>query len=93
MAAPKGTRPPAAGRGRPKGARNKIKQELREMVLAALDGAGGRVYLQQQATENPGAFMSLLGKCLPKDVNLNAKIGLDQMLEEAAARRLKSLES
>jgi hypothetical protein len=88
MGAPKGTVPPAAGRGRKRGSRNKIKQELREMVLTALDGAGGVIYLQAQATENPAAFMSLVGRCLPKDVNLKATVSLDQLL--LAARESSS---
>jgi hypothetical protein len=57
------------------------------MVLAALDGAGGRAYLQKQAVDNPGPFLALVGKCLPKDVNLNATVSLDQLLIEAAKRR------
>jgi hypothetical protein len=35
------------------------------MILGALDGAGGQVYLQKQANENPGAFLTLIGKVLP----------------------------
>jgi hypothetical protein len=42
MPAPKGTRPPNAGKGRPKGAANKINQSLRDMILGALDDAGGQ---------------------------------------------------
>jgi len=66
MAAPKGTRPPAAGKGRPKGARNKVSRELKEMILAALDKAGGEQYFVEQANRNPVAFLTLLGKvCCP----------------------------
>jgi hypothetical protein len=68
MAAPKGTRPPAAGKGRPKGARNKVSRELKEMILQALDDAGGHQYLVEQASKNPVAFMTLLGKVLPLQV-------------------------
>lgn len=42
------------------------------MVLAALDGAGGEAYLKRQADENPGPFLALIGKCLPKNVNIEA---------------------
>jgi hypothetical protein len=69
MAAPKGTRPPAAGKGRPKGARNKVSRELKEMILAALDKAGGEQYFVEQASKNPVAFMTLLGKVLPLQVS------------------------
>jgi hypothetical protein len=65
MPAPRGTRPPAAGKGRPKGARNKMTRALKDMILQALDDAGGQQYLAEQATKNPAAFMTLLGRVLP----------------------------
>lgn len=67
MPATKGTRPPNAGRGRPKGARNKVTSGLREMILGALNDAGGQAYLAEQAQTNPAAFMALLGKVLPPE--------------------------
>ena len=68
MPAPKGTRPPAAGKGRPKGARNKMTRALKDMILQALNAAGGERYLAAQAHKNPAAFMALLGKVLPLQV-------------------------
>ncbi len=65
MAAPKGTRPPAAGRGRKKGEPNKITRDLKEMILGALDDAGGREYLKARALDTPGPFLALVGKVLP----------------------------
>jgi hypothetical protein len=62
-------KPPAAGKGRPKGAVNKTTKALKDMILQALDGAGGINYLQAQATSNPTAFLTLVGKVLPLDVN------------------------
>jgi hypothetical protein len=38
---------------------------LKDMILGALSDAGGQVYLEKQAHENPVAFMSLIGKVLP----------------------------
>lgn len=61
-------RPPAAGKGRPKGAVNKVTKELKEMILQALDNKGGVAYLEQQADANPNAFLSLIGKVLPMTV-------------------------
>jgi hypothetical protein len=53
------------GPGRPKGATNKVTGEVKAMILAALDKAGGVDYLAAQALETPAAFMSLVGKVLP----------------------------
>jgi hypothetical protein len=53
------------GKGRPKGAVNKNTKALKDMILGALDGAGGEAYLKRQAEENPGPFLTLVGKVLP----------------------------
>jgi hypothetical protein len=61
-------RPPAAGIGRRKGVPNRISGDVRRMIEGALHEAGGQAYLTRQATENPVAFLSLLGKILPREV-------------------------
>ena len=58
-----------AGPGRPKGAPNKVTAQLKEMILAALDKAGGEQYLLTQANANPTAFLTLIGKVLPLQVS------------------------
>jgi len=59
----------AAGRktggGSRKGRPNKLTADLKEMILAALSGVGGQKYLEEQAQRNPTAFLTLLGKVLP----------------------------
>lgn len=59
-----------SGPGRPKGAANKVTKELKEMILSALDGAGGVEYLQERANDprTASAFLSLVGKVLPMTV-------------------------
>lgn len=57
------------GPGRPKGSTNKTTKALKEMILEALHGSGGIDYLMEQARDNPNAFMTLVGKVLPLDVN------------------------
>jgi hypothetical protein len=69
MPAPKGTRPPAAGKGRPKGAKNRLSGDMKAMILGALNDVGGQDYLARQAEKNPAAFMTLLGKVLPMQVS------------------------
>lgn len=54
--------------GRQKGSLNKTTRELKDMVLQALDESGGVDYLKQRAIDNPTAFMTLLGKVLPMQV-------------------------
>ena len=56
------------GKGRKKGVPNKVTADVKAMVLAALDKAGGADYLLRQSDENPVAFMSLVGKVLPMQV-------------------------
>lgn len=60
--------PPAAGRGRPKGAPNKTTKAVKDMILAALDEVGGQAYFVEQARTNPVAFMALIGKVLPSEI-------------------------
>lgn len=63
-----------AGLGRPKGSPNKISGSMKEMILGALEQAGGQAWLAKQANENPQAFMQLLAKLIPADVTLAANI-------------------
>jgi len=42
---------------------------LKDMILGALERAGGESYLVRQATDNPTAFLSLVGKVLPLQVS------------------------
>jgi len=56
------------GKGRPKGVPNKVPQALKDMILQALANVGGVAYLEQQATNNPTAYMALVGRVLPLQV-------------------------
>lgn len=63
-----------AGKGRPPGARNKLGPQIKEMVEGALADAGGRDYLVKQARKNPKAFLALVGKLIPRDLNVSAEV-------------------
>jgi len=54
--------------GRTAGTPNKVTGELKEMILSALDGAGGVEYLKARAVDTPGPFLGLVGKILPMQV-------------------------
>lgn len=97
MGAKKGTLPPAAGMGRIKGVPNKVTKELKDMIETALNAEarvvdedgnvrvmqGGVEYLIRQRESNPQAFLTLVGKLLPRDINANVNVS---GLAEALAR-------
>lgn len=66
---PKGAkrRPPGGSR---KGVPNKVTRELKELILGALDAAGGVDYLTERANDprTASAFLGLVGKVLPMTV-------------------------
>jgi hypothetical protein len=66
-----------AGPGRPKGIPNKATKELKDMILQALDGAGGVEYLQERAKDHrtASAFLGLVGKVLPMTIAGTGKGG------------------
>ena len=68
-------KPPAAGKGRPKGAVNKITKTIREAIELSFVQVGGADYLAKMADEQPVAYMSLLGKILPQQMELAGKDG------------------
>ena len=64
------TFPGGPGPGRPKGVPNKMTGEVKQMVLDALQGAGGVEYLIEKAHDpkTAGAFLTLVGKVIPLQV-------------------------
>jgi hypothetical protein len=62
----KGTPGPGRGKGNP----NKQTTELKDMILGALDKAGGLDYLAEKAADprTASAFLTLVGKVLPLQV-------------------------
>lgn len=61
------------GPGRPKGSVNKTTALIKDAIIKAAENAGGEggmvQYLTDQAKENPGPFMALLGKVLPTQID------------------------
>jgi len=76
-----------SGQGRPKGSVNKLTASVKEMLEGALSEIGGKDYFVTQATANPAAFLSLVGKLMPKDINLAATINVHDAIVELAKRK------
>lgn len=72
--------------GREKGTPNKGAQDLRDMILLALDKAGGIKYLEDRAKDTPASFLTLIGKVLPQTVNANVSFDLAGAVAEAEER-------
>lgn len=85
------------GGGSRKGSPNKITKQLRDAIDEAFQAVGGSTYLVNVAKDNPAVFCALLGKTLPKDVNVggqsenpvsvkleNSKSWLSEILANAA---------
>jgi hypothetical protein len=63
----KGEKRPNQGQRGP----GKVTKDLKDMILKALDESGGVGYLKTVAKEKPVAFVGLLGRVLPMQVNAN----------------------
>ncbi len=75
------------GGGSRKGKPNKTTQALKEVILGALDDAGGQEYLVRQAQENPVIFINLLGKLLPSELRANVNSGMVIQVTTGVPRR------
>ena len=84
-------RPPNAGKGRQKGVLNKNTANIKAMIEGALNASGGQAYFEQQAAENPVAFMALVGKILPKEIAATIDVNYANELTKLreAAKRAK----
>lgn len=51
--------------GRAKGTPNKLTRSIKQAIEIAFETVGGPDYLAKMAVEQPAAFMTLLGKVLP----------------------------
>jgi hypothetical protein len=80
----------APGPGRPKGVRNKLTN-LRDAVLEAFDTVGGPAYLVQlaQGTQSDrAAFVSLVSKVLPTQVQAQVEGGVQIQLSWLGTRSI-----
>lgn len=69
MPAAKGTRPPNAGKGRPKGSQNKVTTAFKEAVLEAFHQIGGTSALVSWGMQNQTEFYKIAARLIPTEVN------------------------
>lgn len=81
-----------SGQGRKKGVPNKVTTDLRNMIIGALSDVGGREYLARQATESPGAFLTLVGKILPTQLQGDPENPIEVRITQEK-RRLQAIEA
>ena len=66
--------------GKPKGAVSKNTKAIKDMILQALENAGGIAYLTECATneKTQTAFLGLVGKVMPMqvDASISGNLGL-----------------
>ena len=62
-------KPPAAGKGRVKGSKNKITKAVKQAVLDAFNEVGSSDYLVKIARADPKTVCGLLGRVIPQEVN------------------------
>jgi hypothetical protein len=65
-----------AGKGRPKGSQNKLTATIKEAIEQSFSEVGGAKYLAEMAYSQPNAYMALLGKILPQQIDANVKAAL-----------------
>lgn len=76
-----------------KGTPRKETQLLTEMIDGALSELGGMTWLVQQGKENPVAFMSLIGKRLPRDLTIGGNINQPLVVEIVQYGGIESIDS
>lgn len=61
------------GGGSRKGVPNKVSRDLRAAIIESFYKAGGVNYLLEQSKANPQAYMSLMGKVIPKEIDATVR--------------------
>lgn len=70
----RGSKPGERRGGRQKGTPNKLTRTIKEAIEASFEQVGGADYLARMALEQPTAYMTLLGKVLPTQIDGNMQV-------------------
>ncbi len=76
--------------GSRKGIPNKVSSDIREMIRGALEAGGGQKWLLEQMKANPKAFMALVGKIIPQQVDATIRRELREMSRDELLAILNS---
>ena len=85
----RGSKPGERRGGRTKGTPNKMTRTIKAAIEEAFAKAGGADYLVTMATQQPAAFMTLLGKVLPTQLehsNPDGTMSKPTVIEIVAAK-------
>lgn len=86
----------AIGKGRPKGLQNRLTRTMKEAIEKAFDNVGGPAYLEKMANgtaTDRQAFMALIGRLLPMQVNSNIDQRIRVELPWLAARGIGKVQA
>lgn len=61
------------------------------MVEGALSDLGGRAWLAEAAKKEPAAFMSLIGKLIPRDLNVTGNVDVREHAAKAVEQVMDRL--
>lgn len=66
--------------GRKKGSKNKMSADVRQSVLDTYAAIGGDKFFAEWAKQKPSDFFQIYAKLLPKDVNVDATVRLEDIV-------------
>ncbi|MDP2876240.1 MAG: hypothetical protein Q8O00_08655 [Holophaga sp.] len=78
---PSGAAAMGAGPGRPKGCQNKTTVEVRTALEQCFKKLGGVEFLRKWAEVNPGEFLKLWSKLLPRDLRIDGRLSLEDLID------------
>ena len=77
--------------GSRKGIPNVVTRDIRAMILGALSAGGGQRWLEVQMGANPVAFMTLVGKIIPQQIDATIRRELPEMTREQLLELLQAM--
>ncbi len=81
--------------GRQRGTPNKVTVAVREAIVNAFEEVGGQSYLVKVAREDPRTFLTLVGKIVPREIEVDAYDPTARIaaLNEGRARARRAIEA